>query len=200
MAVNGAARNGSPYNGARPSFEKQTGPRPTVKQSTLRQRQQARQQKVRQQTTFRNKESKREYHIHINKGGTNGGGSGGASGEWGRKSPIGDADFLSAGHIREFSEKGRRSMREASMDLAYAAEALKQVLREVPPPQGQGRSTAYMRANRVARQLKRAASAAQAASAHCARTWPAFMREYAPELNTYGGPRPQARRNMNFGM
>ncbi|RBM05653.1 plasmid transfer protein TraA [Streptomyces sp. PT12] len=183
--------------------------RPQVRRSTPKERDRKRREQV-NRTTYRNKQkqNKREYHVHINKtvnapgSGAGGDGGGGAQGEWSRKSPIGDADFLSAGHIRDFSERGRRSLREASIDLAYAAEALKQVLREVPAPQGQGLGVARVRAARVARQLKRAATAAQAASTHCARTWPAFLREFAPELNHYNGPRQQQphRPPMNFGM
>jgi hypothetical protein len=90
-------------------------------------------------------------------------------------------------------------MRQAAMDFAYAHEALRAVLREVPPPQGESRGQMYMKANRTARSLKRAANAAQAASAHSARTWPAFMREYQPWLDAMGGPRKQARKPMNFG-
>lgn len=172
-------------------------PGPTVRQSSPKQRDQARRQKVtKNRTTNRNTQKSREYHIHINKGEQ---GGGGATGEWARQSPIGDAEFLSAAHVRAFSERGRRAMRQAAMDFSYAAAALKAVLREVPPAPGQGRAHMTVRASRVARSYKRAANAAQAASAHSARAWPAFMREYAPELNTFGGPKPQPRRNMDFG-
>lgn len=162
----------------------------------------ARQQARRQKTTTnktRNRTTNRTRNIYVtvNKPGADG--SGGAQGQWTRQSPIGDAEFLSAGHVRQFAERGRRAMRQAAMDFSYAHEALRAVLREVPPPQGEGRGQMYMKANRVARSLKRAANAAQAASAHSARTWPAFMREYEPWLNQFGGPKPQARRNMNFG-
>jgi len=173
----------------------------TYKASTPKQRAEARRQKTTQNKTRNrttNKTRTREYHIHINKTGE-GAAGGGAAGQWSRSSPIGDAEFLSAGHIRAFSERGRRAMRQAAMDFSYAHEALRAVLREVPPPQGEGRGQMYMKANRTARSLKRAANAAQAASAHSARTWPAFMREYANELNTYGGPRPQRNQRMNFG-
>lgn len=176
-------------------------PGPTVRQSSPKDRDQARREKTtgnRTRTTNRSKS--REYHIHINKGGSGGGEGDGAAGQFSRQSPIGDAEFLSAGHIRAFAERGRKAMRQAAMDFSYAEQTLRLVLREVPPPPGQGRGQAIARAHRVARSLKRAANAAQAASAHSARTWPAFMREFAPELNTYGGPKPEARRNMNFGM
>ncbi|MFI2349719.1 plasmid transfer protein TraA [Streptomyces sp. NPDC019443] len=171
---------------------------PRVQQSSPRDRDRARREKVTNNKTRTSNRSKtREYHVHINKGGT---GDGGAAGQFSRQSPIGDAEFLSAGHIREFAERGRRAMRQAAMDFAYAEQTLRLVLREVPVAPGQGRGQAIARAHRVARSLKRAANAAQAASAHSARTWPAFMREYAPELNAYGGPKQQPRRNMNFGM
>lgn len=190
MAVNGTSRNGavpppgSMYRGSSP-----------------KQRQQARQTKTSKasKTSNRNrtKNNTREYHIHINK--TDEGAAGGASGHWSRQSAIGDAEFLSAGHVRAFSERGRKAMRQAAMDFSYAAEALKAVLREVPPPHGESRGRMYAKANRTARSLKRAANAAQAASAHSARTWPAYMREYADQLNQYGGPQPQRARRMNFG-
>jgi hypothetical protein len=183
----GSARNGTTYRASTP------------KQDQAR-RERAKQRKVSYNSTKnRHTDKSKEYHFHVHKGDGGSGGSGGGQEGWNRQSPIGDADFLSAGHIRAFAERGRRSMRAASVDFAYAAETLKQVLREVPPVSGQGRSGAYMRANRVARQFKRAANAAQAASAHSARTWPAFLREYAPELNAYGGPRPAPRKQMNFG-
>lgn len=168
-------------------------------QQGKKERQQARQQKAtgqqaRNRTTNRSKT--REYHIHINKPASDGGG---AQGQWSRQSPIGDAEFLSAGHVRAFAERGRRAMRQAAVDFSYAHEALQAVLKEVPPPNGESRAQMIIKARRTARSLKRAANAAQAASAHSARTWPAFMREYANELNTYGGPRPQRRQRMNFG-
>lgn len=169
--------------------------------SGVRERQKARRAKTtKNRTTNRttNRTKNGGFHVHIHKGGA-GGAAGGAQGDWSRKSPIGDAEFLSAGHVRAFAERGRRAMRQAAMDFSYAHEALRAVLREVPAPAGEGRGYRYTRANRVARNLKRAANAAQAASAHSARTWPAMMREYAPELNTFGGPRPQRRQNMNFG-
>jgi hypothetical protein len=169
----------------------------TYRASSPRDRDQARRQKTATNKT-RNRTTNRTRNIYVtvNKGSDNGGG---AQGQWSRQSPIGDAEFLSAGHVRAFAEKGRRAMRQAAMDFSYAHEALRAVLREVPPPQGEGRGQMYMKANRVARSLKRAANAAQAASAHSARTWPAYMREYAEQLNQYGGPRPQARQRMNFG-
>lgn len=191
MAVNGTPRANTRKTPQAPQA-------PAYRGQSQKQRQQARQQKAtgnRSRTTNRSKT--REYHIHINK--NDGGGGGGASGEWSKQSPIGDAEFLNAGQVRAFAERGRKAMRQAAMDFSYAAETLKAVLREVPPPQGEGRGQMYAKANRTARSLKRAANAAQAASAHSARTWPAFMREYAPQLNTYGGPKPQQRRNMNFG-
>ncbi|MEU8756238.1 plasmid transfer protein TraA [Streptomyces chartreusis] len=178
-----------------PLIDVSTGAR--YQASTPRQRQQARRQKTTTNKT-RNRTTNRTRNIYVtvNKPGTDGGG---AQGQWTRQSPIGDAEFLSAGHVRAFSERGRKAMRQAAMDFSYAAEALKAVLREVPPPQGEGRGQMYMKANRVARSYKRAATACQAASAHSARTWPAFMREYEPWLNQFGGPKPQPRRNMNFG-
>lgn len=207
MADNGSANrlNNRRYreqqSAGRPWVDADAGgyrpPRTNVQQQGKAQRQQARRQKTtsnRSRTT--NKNNTREYHIHINKGPDAGGG---AQGEWSKQSPIGDAEFLSAGHVRQFAERGRRSMRQAAMDFAYAHEALRAVLREVPPPQGESRGQMYAKANRVARSLKRAANAAQAASAHSARTWPAYMREYAQQLNQYGGPRPQRTQRMNFG-
>lgn len=203
MADNGSAnrtanrRYKEAQQATRPLIDANTGTK--YQASSPRERAQARREKTtnnRSRTTNRSKT--REYHIHINKG-SEGAGGGGASGEWSKQSPIGDAEFLSAGHVRTFAERGRKAMRQAALDFSYAAETLKAVLREVPPPQGEGRGQMYAKANRTARSLKRAANAAQAASAHSARTWPAFMREYAPQLNTYGGPKPQQRRNMNFG-
>lgn len=196
MAANGVPRKPS-------SPPRQQPQQPRVQRSTPRERDQARREKAggttnRTRTTNRSKT--REFHVHINKGGGGGDGGGGAAGQFARQSPIGDAEFLSAAHIREFAERGRRAMRQAAMDFAYAEQTLRLVLREVPPAPGTGRGQAIARAHRVARSLKRAANAAQAASAHSARTWPAFMREYAPELNAYGGPKPEPRRNMNFGM
>jgi hypothetical protein len=176
------------------------GPPPTggaYRASSPKQRAQARRQKTtRNSSRTTNKNRTREFHIHINKGSDAGGG---AQGQWSRQSPIGDAEFLNAGHVRAFAERGRRAMRQAAMDFSYAHEALRAVLREVPPPQGESRGQMYMKANRTARSLKRAANAAQAASAHSARTWPAFMREYEPQLNQFGGPRPQRTQRMNFG-
>ncbi|WP_328436929.1 hypothetical protein OHA71_06540 [Streptomyces sp. NBC_00444] len=198
MATNGrtdAVRNFANRQASQPFGP--SGSAGTYRASTPKQRAQARRRKTttnKSRTTNRNKT--REFHIHINK---NGDGGGGAQGQWSRQSPIGDAEFLSAGHVRAFAERGRRAMRQAAMDFAYAHEALRAVLREVPPPQGEGRGQMYMKANRTARSLKRAANAAQAASAHSARTWPAFMREYEPQLSTFGGPRPNPRQRMNFG-
>lgn len=201
MAVNGTPRNGTVRNGSGPSMAKPTFA--TYGTSTPRQRQKVRQQKTSNRTSNKSRTKNGGFHVHINEAPSGGGGNtghdNGAAGGWSRQSPIGDAEFLSAGHIRAFAERGRRGMRQAAMDFSYAAETLRAVLREVPAPQDKGRAHAMMRANRVARSLKRAANAAQAASAHSARTWPAFMREYAPELNTFGGPRPQQRRSMNFG-
>jgi hypothetical protein len=201
MADNGSANrlNNRRYreqqSSGRPLLDSETGgsirPPRSFQQRGKQQRQQARRQK----TSNRTKNNTREYHIHINKGSD----SGGAQGNWSRQSPIGDAEFLSAGHVRAFAERGRKAMRQAAMDFAYAHEALRAVLREVPPPQGESRGQMYMKANRTARSLKRAANAAQAASAHSARTWPAFMREYQPWLDAMGGPRQQARKPMNFG-
>lgn len=196
MAVNGTPRNGTPRTNMRKTPP--TPQAPTYQASSPKQRQQARRQKqagskTRNRTTNRN--NTREYHIHINKGDS----GGGAQGQWSKQSPIGDAEFLSAGHVRQFAERGRRAMRQAAMDFSYAHEALRAVLREVPPPQGESRGQMYAKANRTARSLKRAANAAQAASAHSARLWPAYLREYAQQLNQYGGPRPQPRQRMNFG-
>lgn len=193
MAVNGTSRNGTSRQTAGPQ-------QPTYGTSSPKQRQKARQQKqTTNSTKSRTSNKTRQYHIHINKAAPSGGSAGGAQGQWSQQSPIGDAEFLSAGHVRHFAERGRKAMRQAAMDFSYAAETLRAVLREVPPPNPGERSRTYIKANRVARNLKRAANAAQAASAHSARTWPAFMREYAQELNTYGGPKPTPRRNMNFG-
>jgi hypothetical protein len=198
MADNGSANrlNNRRYreqqSAGRPRVD--TGSGTTYRASSPKERQQARRQKT-TKTRTTNKTRTREYHIHINKTAP----GGGAQGQWSRQSPIGDAEFLSAGHVRAFAERGRRAMRQAAMDFSYAHEALRAVLREVPPPQGESRGQMYMKANRTARSLKRAANAAQAASAHSARTWPAFMREYEPWLNSFGGPRPQPRQRMNFG-
>ena len=194
MAVNGTTRTNM----------SKTPQTPTYRGQSQKQRQQARRQKAGGNTTNRTrnttKDKSRHVHIHVTKGGGGGqAGGGGAQGEWSRQSPIGDAEFLSAGHVRAFAERGRRAMRQAAMDFSYAHEALRAVLREVPPPQGEGRGQMYAKANRVARSLKRAANAAQAASAHSARTWPAYLREYAPQLNQYGGPRPSPRQRHNFG-
>jgi len=200
MADNGSANrlNNRRYreqqSAARPRVDTASGT--TYRASSPKERQQARRQKT-TKTRTTNKTRTREYHIHINK--TAPACGGGAQGQWSRQSPIGDAEFLSAGHVRAFAERGRRAMRQAAMDFSYAHEALRAVLREVPPPQGESRGQMYMKANRTARSLKRAANAAQAASAHSARTWPAFMREYEPWLNSFGGPRPQPRQRMNFG-
>ena len=184
-AENGHAMGRAQANGYGVGNGTLPGQRPPRRQQTgQKQRQQARQAKTRQaRTRTTNKTRTREFHIHINKTGGD----------------DGDAEFLSAGHVRAFAEKGRRAMRQAAIDLTYAHEALRAVLREVPPPQGEGRGQMFMKANRTARNLKRAATAAQAASAHCARLWPAFMREYEPWLNAYGGPRKQPRKNINFG-
>lgn len=196
MAVNGNAKAVRDF--AQRQATKPFGPPAgTYRASGQRERQQARRQKT-TRTTNRttNRTRQRTINININDGGKNGGG---AQGQWSRQSPIGDAEFLSAGHVRAFAERGRRAMRQAAMDFSYAHEALRAVLREVPPPQGESRGQMYMKANRTARSLKRAANAAQAASAHSARTWPAFMREYQPWLDAMGGPRPQPRQRMNFG-
>ncbi|MGW4670102.1 plasmid transfer protein TraA [Streptomyces sp. NPDC004324] len=192
MAANGTTRT---------NMRKPAAPQaPTYRGQTQRQRAQARQKKTSQnQGRTRTTNKTRNIHVTINKPGAGGAGGGGAQGQWSRSSPIGDAEFLSAGHVRAFAERGRKAMRQAAMDFSYAHEALRAVLREVPPPQGESRGQMYLKANRTARSLKRAANAAQAASAHSARTWPAFMREYEPWLNQFGGPRPQQRRNINFG-
>lgn len=192
------AANGTPRNGAARNLRTVPPASSAYKATGTKARQQARRQKTTQnKTRTTNKNRTREYHIHINKGPDSA--SGGAAGQWSRQSPIGDAEFLSAGHVRAFAERGRRAMRQAAMDFSYAHEALRAVLREVPPPQGESRGQMYLKANRTARSLKRAANAAQAASAHSARTWPAFMREYEPWLNQFGGPRPQRTQRMNFG-
>lgn len=203
MADNGSANraNNRRYReqqrANKPLIDANTGT--TYRASSPRERAQARRQKTTtNKTRTTNRSKTREYHIHINKTGNDASG-GGAAGQWSRQSPIGDAEFLSAGHVRQFAERGRRAMRQAAMDFSYAHEALRAVLREVPPPEGEGRGQMYMKANRVARSLKRAANAAQAASAHSARTWPAYLREYAPLLNQYGGPRPQPRSRHDFG-
>ncbi|WP_406444504.1 hypothetical protein OHB14_36610 [Streptomyces sp. NBC_01613] len=202
MADNGSANraNNRRYRQAqqagRPLIDVSSGA--TYKASSPKDRNRARQQKATgNKTRTTNRNNTREFHIHINKGGDSG--AGGAAGQWSKQSPIGDAEFLSAGHVRAFAERGRKAMRQAAMDFSYAHEALRAVLREVQPPQGESRGQMYMKANRTARSLKRAANAAQAASAHSARTWPAFMREYAPQLNQMGGPRPQRTQRMNFG-
>lgn len=199
MAVNGSSPADQVRSFARKQASQPFGPTASGTRRTTgtKARQQARQQKARKTTNrTRNTSKTREYHIHINKGPDP---AGGAAGQWSRQSPIGDAEFLSAGHVRAFAERGRRAMRQAAMDFSYAHEALRAVLREVPPPQGESRGQMYLKANRTARSLKRAANAAQAASAHSARTWPAFMREYEPQLNQFGGPRPQRTQRMNFG-
>ncbi|MBC2903165.1 plasmid transfer protein TraA [Streptomyces cupreus] len=172
----------------------------TRKTSSTKARQQARQRKTANSTTKnRTTNKQRNIHIHVHKTGNQSGAGGGAAGNWSRSSPIGDAEFLSAGHVRAFAERGRKAMRQAAMDFSYAHEALRAVLREVPPPQGEHRGQMYMKANRVARSLKRAANAAQAASAHSARTWPAYLREYEPWINAMGGPKPQTPQRHNFG-
>lgn len=206
MADNGSANraNNRAYRQAQSASRPRvnTGTGATYQASSPKQRAQARQQKARQapnRTRTTNKTRTREFHIHINKNGDGGSGAG-AAGQWSRQSPIGDAEFLSAGHVRAFAERGRRAMRQAAMDFSYAAETLKAVLKEVPPPADENRMQMHAKARRTARNLKRAANAAQAASAHSARTWPAYMREYAQQLNQYGGPRPQQRaQRMNFG-
>lgn len=198
MAINGSPAD-QVRNFAKNQASKPFGPPTTgaYRASSPKQRDQARRQKTtRNSSRTTNKNRTREYHIHINKGSDAGGG---AQGQWSKQSPIGDAEFLSAGHVRAFAERGRRAMRQAAMDFSYAHEALRAVLREVPPAQGESRGAMYLRANRVARSLKRAANAAQAASAHSARTWPAYMREYQPWLDAMGGPKPQPRSRHNFG-
>lgn len=200
MATNGRTPASQVRDFAKQQATKPFGPASTAgtyRASSAKQRAQARRQKTTRNRTT-NKTRTREFHIHINKNG-DGAADGGAAGQWSRQSPIGDAEFLSAGHVRAFAERGRRAMRQAAMDFAYAHEALRAVLREVPPPQGESRGQMYMKANRTARSLKRAANAAQAASAHSARTWPAYLREYAQELNQYGGPRPKPSQRHNFG-
>ncbi|WP_030670617.1 hypothetical protein [Streptomyces rimosus] len=173
--------------------------RPRLKQSSPRERAEAREAK-RNRTTYKTKSRTKEYHVHIdNRRGPIAAAGGG--GQWGRQQGIGDIGVVSASGLRALCERGRRVLRDASVDIAYAEETLRTALRKVPPRPGEGRSAAWVRANKTARGLKRAKNAAQAGSAHMAATWITYTVEYEPELNQFGGPRPQpqSRQAMDFG-
>ncbi|MFK8844705.1 plasmid transfer protein TraA [Streptomyces sp. Ac-502] len=171
---------------------------PRLKQSSPRQRAEAREAK-RNRTTYKTKSRTKEYHVHINAQRSAAAAAAAGGGQWGRQQGIGDIEVLSASGLRALCERGRRVLREASNDIAFAEETLRKALRQVPPPSGEGRSAAWVRANKVARHLKRAKNAAQAGSAHMAATWVTYTREYEPELNRFGGPRAQRRQAMDFG-
>jgi len=194
MAVNGSAPNvnGLPYMGTRPQSKPRTQPQsqPRVQQQSPTQK--AQREKVRKE---RNRTTTKTKNYNFNVNAAPSAGQGGAGQQ---RTGLGDLQ-PSAGGLRSFCERGRKVLREASSDLAYAEELLRNSLREVAPPPGQGKSAAYMRANRVARSLKRAGNATQAASAHCARTWMAYTREYEQELADFGGPRVRPHRAHNFG-
>ncbi|MEV7182207.1 plasmid transfer protein TraA [Kitasatospora sp. NPDC093679] len=160
----------------------------------------------------------REYHFHY-KGGDGGGhevprrgpGAGGigagprdhGAGGGGRTSggrthsPLADPEFFTNADIRNYCEQGRAAFLQLSFELAMAAEVLQAVLKEVPDADGRPFGSQF-RARRVARHLKKAADDAKDAAANAARTYAAFQREYDPELNRTGRPRPP-RRSFDFG-
>lgn len=158
----------------------------------------------------------REYHFHYKGGGgheaprrgpeAGGIGAGprdhGASGSsrtsGGRThSPLADPEFFTNADIRNYCEQGRAAFLQLSFELAMAAEVLQAVLKEVPDADGRPFGSQF-RARRVARHLKKAADDAKDAAANAARTYAAFQREYDPELNRTGRPRPP-RRSFDFG-
>ncbi|GAB2722316.1 plasmid transfer protein TraA [Kitasatospora kifunensis] len=124
--------------------------------------------------------------------------SGGGGQQGGRTySPLADADFFTNADVRNYCERGRAILAQASFDLAMAYEVLSAVLKEVPDPDGRPFGS-QARARRVARNLKKAADDAKDCAAHIARTYAAFQREYDPELSRVARPRQAPRRNFNF--
>ena len=165
-------------------------------------------------------QSGNQYHFHYNSGDGKAGGprghdggrtagpggigqanpgaQGGGQGAGGRThSPLGDPEFFTNADIRNYCEKARAAFLQLSFELAMAAEVLQAVLKEVPDPDGRPFS-GQMRARRVAKHLKKTADDAKDAAKNAARTYASFQREFDPELNRSGRPRPP-RRNFDFG-
>ncbi|MFD7983122.1 plasmid transfer protein TraA [Kitasatospora indigofera] len=157
-----------------------------------------------------------QYHFHYNSGGgrpgsggartpgaggigqANPGAQGGGQRGGGRThSPLGDPEFFTNADIRNYCENARAAFLQLSFELAMAAEVLQAVLKEVPDPDGRPFS-GQMRARRVAKHLKKTADDAKDAAKNAARTYASFQREFDPELNRSGRPRPP-RRSFDFG-
>lgn len=166
-------------------------------------------------------QSGNQYHFHYNSGdgkaggqrGYDGGGraagpggigqanpgaqGGGQRGGGRTHSPLGDPEFFTNADIRNYCENARAAFLQLSFELAMAAEVLQAVLKEVPDPDGRPFS-GQMRARRVAKHLKKTADDAKDAAKNAARTYASFQREFDPELNRSGRPRPP-RRSFDFG-
>ncbi len=104
---------------------------------------------------------------------------------------FGEYEFTDNHHIKDYCKRVRKATHMLGLEIAMAGAELQAALGQVPPAQGSGvlGLGQKWRARQVASHLNRAAEALKAAAASATRTYAAFRRHYAPELDAVNGRR-----------
>ncbi|MFE6889978.1 plasmid transfer protein TraA [Streptomyces sp. NPDC057694] len=104
-------------------------------------------------------------------------------------------EFTSPAQVRNYCNHLRAVCVTLSIEVAMGAEILKGVLSTVPDPDGR-LGGSRMRANRVARKLRKSADAARDAAKNAAATYALFQQQYEEEINRvrHRARRPQGPR------
>lgn len=103
---------------------------------------------------------------------------------------LSDPEFVNPESIRTYTNAGRELLRETSLDLAIGAELLRAVLKEIPVVGSNVPGSARIRAFTIARHIDIAAEDAKAAAARMAQAYAAFLKHFAPELESAGHKKP----------
>ncbi|MEV5874360.1 plasmid transfer protein TraA [Streptomyces sp. NPDC052101] len=125
------------------------------------------------------------FTINVNAGNktTNGGGGSGGRGGGSRgESLLPPPEFGSPAQVRQYCNTLRAAAVTLSIEVAMGAEILKGVLTAVPDPQGR-MGGSRVRANKVARKMRRSADALRDAAKNAAAAYSTFQQEYEEEIN-----------------
>ncbi|MFE9447374.1 plasmid transfer protein TraA [Streptomyces sp. NPDC006739] len=125
------------------------------------------------------------FTINVNAGNktTNGSGSSGGHGGGSRSESLLPApEFGSPAQVRQYCNTLRAAAVTLSIEVAMGAEILKGVLAAVPDPQGR-MGGSRVRANKVARKMRRSADALRDAAKNAAAAYSTFQQEYEEEIN-----------------
>jgi len=112
------------------------------------------------------------------------------SGTNGSSGGVPGSDFTSNEDIHAYANHGRREARDRATRTAMDAEALLAILRHIPDSTG-SHAGARIRAMKVARYLKKVATAEKIIAKLYVSLYACFQREYEAELNKIGKGRPQ---------